>query len=86
MGTVVKLLSRKRPVADRDATLRADLDRLDGLLNETLRRHEGPEFVALVDQVRTLSTQLRAVHGQAELQALHALLANFDCAVGGGAN
>lgn len=69
---------RKQPVTDRDAVLRADVSLLDGLLDETLRRQEGPEFVALVERVRALSKQMRAVHGQAELHALHALLANLD--------
>ncbi len=76
--TMLKLLSRRRPVADRDAALREDLSRIDGLLDETLRRQEGPEFVALVERVRKLSKQLRAVHGQADLQALQALLASLD--------
>jgi phosphoenolpyruvate carboxylase len=79
---VLKHLTRKRPVADRDTALRADVSRFDGLLDETLRRQEGPEFLALVEQVRTLSKHLRAVHGQTELPALHTLLADLQFAAG----
>ncbi len=53
------------------AALRGSVRQLGGLLGEALTRHEGPELLALVEQVRALAREPRD-------EALHALLAEVD--------
>src|SRR3954454_12949371 len=56
----------------RHAALRASVRRLGDLLGEALTRHEGPELLALVEQVRALAR--RSDDGE----ELHALLSHID--------
>src|SRR3954453_9761745 len=57
---------------ERHAALRASVRRLGDLLGEALTRHEGPELLALVEQVRALAR--RSDDGE----ELHALLSHID--------
>ncbi|MCW2758637.1 MAG: ppc [Nocardioidaceae bacterium] len=56
---------------EQHAALRASVRQLGQLLGEALTRHEGPELLALVEQVRALARE-------PDDQDLHALLADVD--------
>jgi len=62
------------------AALRADIARLSGLLAQSLTRQEGPALVALVDRVRSLTTELPESPGNAD--ELKRVLAEVDLQTG----
>lgn len=61
-----------------DAALRNDIRRLGHQLGETLVRQEGPELLALVEQVRELTKELRDAPSDDTSQRLRALLDEQD--------
>ncbi len=61
-----------------DAALRADIRRLGGQLGDSLVRQEGPELLALVEEVRELTKELRESPSPAASERLHELLGTLD--------
>jgi len=62
------------------ARLRADIARLGGLLAQSLARQEGPELLALVERVRSLTAHALASAGDAD--ELKRVLADVDLQTG----